>query len=265
MAELWEAWKGNTRARRLVSGLGGVGAAVFLLLKSDGEPLAAVLIHHGALGAQLLARAIWWANLVLGEFLALSSSSSEQEAGSLMVLGCGIAVIAVDRQGLAEATKRDGYNPVAFRGTLILAMIFALADTQSLLLFVLVSLKNQSGTADANFLTGCAIAMVVAFVGLYRLAWWGIVGNIAANVAVAVLALGGGLGLPPAIVAMLVTTAVLQLVVPIPMLVSILRRKPLPVRLAPSHRATITVVVVTALILLAAYAAWLHTGKLIRF
>ncbi len=275
MAKWLDAWRSNLRARRLVAGICGAAAGVALVVESDAEPVvflpasllcgAAVLIHLRPLGAQLLARAIWWANLVLGEFLALTSSSSERTAGSWMVLGCGAAIIAVDRRGLVAATKRQGYNPVGFRGTLILAMILALADTQSLLLFVLVSLKNGGSGIEPELLTGCAVAMIVAFVGLYRLAWWGIVGNIIANVAVAGLALSGALLLPNGIVAMLVTTAVLQLLVPIPMIVTLIGRRPFPLRLAPSHQATLTTVLVALLMALAVLAAWFYEGKLLQF
>src|SRR5690606_1248901 len=127
--------------------------------------------------------------------------------------------LAMGRAGLDEEVPAGRFHPVAFRGSLILALVMALADTQSLLLFGILSLSTDASV----LMLVCAAVMTIAVLGLYRLAVWGLALNLVANLVIAGLGLHGALALPEAIVGALVTTAVLQLLLPVPLLGALVR------------------------------------------
>ena len=225
---------------------------------------AGILIHVRSFGAQLLARAAWWANLVLAVFLAASGSRNERVVGAALAFGCGLALLAAGRKGLAEASDRQGYAPVRFKATLLLAMILALADTQSLLLFGILKLsKWQSHQPSAMLLLSSALAMIIAFVGLYRLRTWGLVTNVLANLAIAAAAWTGSLHLPGPVTTMLITTALLQLIVPIPMVLEMLRKRPLPIQLSAKLRHRLAVAITVTMMLFSLCAGLLSSGRLL--
>lgn len=202
---------------------------------------AALVVFVPSLGAQLLARSAWWANLVLGVLLAAVGSHVERIQGTVLLVGCAGALVLLSDRGLVEAQKRSGFNPAAYTTTLMLAMVLALADTLSLLLFGLLAL-SKSGD-NPVLLLSCAAAMIVGFVGLYNMKPWGLVSNLVLNVAIAALALTGSLGVDDEIVALFTITAALQLLVPMPMLVSVLTRRPLWKVPAAFKRMALNVVV----------------------
>jgi len=265
------------RWRALAAGVAGLGATTVLAatVLTHGSPTvavylplvalvsAAVLAHVRRLGAQLLARAVWWANLVFGAFLCATSSGTEREIGVCLALGCGAALIIIGNTGLAEASARDDYSPVAFQTTLTLAMLLSLADTQTLVLFGLLMFKGSDKLPTIITLFVCAGVMIVAFVGLYLIRTWGVIATVVANVLIAALALSGVLDLRDSLVALLVTTAVVQLIVPMPMFVAMARKKPLPWR--PSQRTTrlAATTAVALLMAVSAYAEWIHDGRLL--
>ncbi|MCA9709974.1 MAG: hypothetical protein KDK70_29315, partial [Myxococcales bacterium] len=85
---------------------------------------------------------------------------------------------------------------------------------------------------SALVLLACAALMIVALVGLYRLRVWGLVLNIAANLLIAGLAIADVLDVPGVVQAALCTTAVVQLVLPVPLLIAMARGR------APEPRTT---------------------------
>ncbi len=235
-----------------------------LLLPTLALAGAGILIHVRSFGAQLLARAVWWANLVLAVFLAGSGGRSEREVGAALALGCGIGLLAAGHKGLAEASERQGYAPVRFKATLLLAMILALADTQTLLLFGILKLhKWHSHLSSTMLLLSSALAMIVAFVGLYRLRTWGLVTNVAANLAIAAAAWMGALHMPNPVCTMLIATAGLQLIVPIPMVLMMVRKQPLPFQPSAQLRSRIAVAMIVTLLLFSLYAGLLHSGRIL--
>jgi hypothetical protein len=113
-----------------------LGAAVLMRSWSGSVPaalwiptaflvLSAVLLHHGVVGSQLIARAAWWATLVLGTLLAVAGRG-DSELGGLLAMTTGTALLAMGRLGLDEGEGSD-FRPVAFRTTLTLGMIMAVA------------------------------------------------------------------------------------------------------------------------------------------
>lgn len=140
----------------------------------------------------------------------------------------------------------------------------ALADTQSPLLFGLMAIEAFVGKyASAWLLLSCAAAMIVAFVGLYRLKVWGLIPNVVANVVIAVLAMGHVLGIPPLLRILFVSTAVLQLIVPIPTLFTVHTQLPFPLRLGPHKRRIASLEVVSVLMMLS-LSCFLSGARLLR-
>jgi hypothetical protein len=190
--------------------------------------LSALSVHSNRLGAQLFSRAVWWSNLGLGTALAVVGAYRESESGALMSLACGLALLVIGRRGLAEASEAGGFAPAAFRGSLLLLMVLALADAQTFLLFGVVGL-NKSGYVAAwgPGLLVVGVSYAIAFVGLYRLALWGALVSVATS-AVAFVAL---VALPIAttnIREFLTVVTGAQCLAAAPLLIGLVRRKPLP-------------------------------------
>lgn len=229
----WSSWR-----RVIVAALCLVGALAYATETLDAPVLwlpagllmvSAALVGHRVLSAQLMVRAVLWCHLLLGFLMSIDGGSGERPVGCVVALATGTALVLLGRRGLEHSSPR--FSPTAFRGSLILALVMALADAQSLALFGLQRLTR--GTESALPLLACTTLMIVALVGLYRLRLWGVVLNIVGNLLVAGLAIGGGLDLPDVLVGALCTTAVIQLLLPIPMLVAMARgRAPEP---GPSH------------------------------
>jgi hypothetical protein len=182
--------------------------------------LAAGLSFREHLPSQVLVRAALWSNLILGALITVSSHSSEAATAYAMLMASATGLMSIGRFGLEQRSER--FAPVAFRASLILTLVMALADTQSLALFGSIHLEETHFDKAAPLLA-CAGVMTVALVGLYRLAVWGLVLNLLTNLAVAGLALSGSLDLPNPIVVALCTTAIVQLLLPAPLLLAMVR------------------------------------------
>jgi hypothetical protein len=198
----------------------GDEAAVFLHLPTAALVAAAYLCHAPAPGAQMLARGVMWAMLVLGAMIA---QLGEGAAATAVAVGCGVSLLVLGGRGLDGESAR--FRPVAYRGTLTAALTLAMADTFSLGFWALAA-QEASVSAAAAALAGCALLMGIGIVGLYRLKTWGLGVNIGANLLIAGLAGSGAIDTPPFLTCLLVGTATLQLLVPIPLLYGILRKRP---------------------------------------
>jgi hypothetical protein len=184
--------------------------------------LGAVAIHFNSLGAQLFGRALFWSNFVLGAVLCLIGSGSEHKSSLGLLFGCGLALVLAERRALAEAADARGFRPSAFAGTIELLMVLALADAQTCLLLGVVG-----KTAFSWFFYVSTLALVVGFVGLYRLALWGVVITMTTATALSAGMLLGVLQMHEASVPFgLVFGA--QVVAPLPMVYSLATKRPLP-------------------------------------
>ena len=175
------------------------------------------LYLHERLGSQLLARAFWWQTLLFGSLLFVSGSGHDFTVSVFLVLGTLTALIGAGRQGLIEAEEGSPFQPVAFRRSLLLALILALADTVALFLYAGVALQREFISSPWPLLAaGCA--MLVGLHGMYRLKLWGVALNLLTNLVVAGLILTEVLDIRAPLNVGLVATAVAQLLLPIPML-----------------------------------------------
>jgi hypothetical protein len=111
--------------------------------------LSALLLHHGHVGSQLVVRSVWWANLVLGTLLALAGNGTELKVGVLLAMSTGAALLTVGRLGLDESVG-TAFRPVAFRTTLTLGMVMAVADAQALGLFAALKLEPGGWKESAD-------------------------------------------------------------------------------------------------------------------
>jgi hypothetical protein len=211
--------------------------------------VAAGLVHEARLGPQLVARAAWWSSLVVGELLTIIGGPSEKNWGFVLLLLCGAALLFAGGRGLAEAEERETRAPAAFRSSLLLLMVLAIADAQTFLLMGMLGFSHDC-PMDGWALSIAGLVLCVGFVGLYRLAVWGAVVNAVACVAVLVLDIGGALrwdGDQGAVAVL----AGLQVVSAAPMLLALAIGRPLP-RLQRRQQGAAFVVLLGALVLVGA-------------
>lgn len=228
--------------RKLAAGVCSLAAAVGLLSLGHGDAwklavaiaalcVAALVVHLPRLGPQVVARAAWWANLGLGTAFCVFGGSSERQGGLLVSLTCGAALLVIGRKGLAEASERAGYAPAAFRSSLLLLMALALADAQTFGLFAIISYSDryQDRLRLSFYLLGAVAAVfTLGFVGLYRLRLWGAVLNLITAVVFALVVLSGVADFDHQVAQLLMVLCAGQVVAATPMMVGLIRGKPLP-------------------------------------
>lgn len=227
--------------RRLRSALAGVAALTasgMFWMKLGPEPkwiawipvlgpvVGAVLVQLPALGAQLVARGLWWSNFVLGLILVVVGSRSESGIGLALVLGCGAALALADRRALTAAAERADFRPVAYAGTIQLLMVLALADAPTLLLFSQIAARRHDG--GGMLLMAAGLSLLVGFIGLYRMALWGVLVTAGTALALGVAIATGLARVDHDLVAPMVAICAVQVAVAAPMLGSIATRRPLP-------------------------------------
>jgi hypothetical protein len=184
---------------------------------------AAVLCHHRHVGSQLLARAAFWSNLILGILAMVLGSYGEWRIGLGLVLSTGAALLVLGRGGLDGDARSGSFRPLAFRTTLLALMVMALADAQSLLLFGTLELEGWRDDGRSVLIFGLAGLLVLGLVGLYRLRAWGLVVGAAGCLALAAACVGDSLGLPHALNVAFVATSLAQLVIVAPLAAAVWR------------------------------------------
>lgn len=182
-------------------------------------PFVAALASWGRrTSLQLLARAIWWAYLLCGCLASLLSRGRESGRTLLFIVATSAAsLLLLGRRGMEEG--QGPFAPVAFRGTFIASLVLGLADAGTLL-FMGAAMTGDRGRLVPFLL---AFAILLGVVGLYRLRVWGLLVSLGANVAVIVCALTVLSRLPPNLRKLFIGSAVLQLLLPVPLIVSLVR------------------------------------------
>ncbi|HEY1818252.1 MAG TPA: hypothetical protein VGG74_38185 [Kofleriaceae bacterium] len=219
--------------------------------------VAGALIWIDRLTAQLLARGAWWSMLLFSALMAMTADS-EASIGVLAACCAGGALVAAGSTGLAS---RGRFAPVAFRGTLLVSLVLAIADTGALTWY-----GAGRATFEHYYWTACLVVpMAIGVIGLVRLRTWGLIVNALANVAIVVLVGTRTVVLPSPLRELFMGSATIQLLVPLPMLIAMVRgRAPNP----ESWRRAKTiapVVIVVAIVAFSAFAAFACHGRLLRF
>ena len=199
----------------------GFGVSVPMLIAIAGVWSA----HHSSIIGQLSARAIYWGlSLVVvwsQSVLLTTTNGLENETGTLPIssaitmvasLTCVGVLGALDDHGL-RSPLRAGFEPTAFRGFLLLSLVMGMADAM-LLGFVGLSSLIFSGTLVPAALW-LALWLGVSAWGLLRLRVWGLVAMAAGNLLELVAAGTGGLESLGDLLFFLITTAVVQLLLPL--------------------------------------------------
>lgn len=207
------------------------------------------------LTAQLLARGAWWSMLVLGTLVAMTGRS-DSSTGVLMALLSAGALLVAGNIGLGS---RGRFAPVAFRGTLLVSLVLAIADTGAMAWYCsgLAAFEHQ------RWPLAIVVPMVTGIVGLVRLRTWGLIVNVLTNIAMVALVATHTLPLPSPLRELFIGSAAVQLVIPLPMFASILGgRKPSPEAWRRT-RAIAPIAIILAIAALAAYGAFVAHGDLI--
>ncbi|MBK6919470.1 MAG: hypothetical protein IPH07_18905 [Deltaproteobacteria bacterium] len=205
---------------RTVAALSHVDVLAVVALPATAVFVSLVLLGARTAGAQMLLRALLWSTAVLGALVNITDPHVVPITALAANLACCGALLALRDHGLEPERYRGSFAPIAHHGVLTLMMILAVADAQTLVSW-------SSGMRWRDVAPGlCGLAMIAGIVGLYRLQLWGLLCNLVLSVAVAGLALTRVLDLPPVVVAMLCTTASLQVVLAAVVLRSIRRGAP---------------------------------------
>jgi hypothetical protein len=218
--------------------------------------IAGALIWSRHIGAQLLARGAWWSMLLCSCLIAITTNRHD----SFEALAAGCTALALLAAGGVGLDNRKAFAPVAFRGTLLIALVLAMADAGAFAWF---------GIGSAMFDQSWSVLIVVPFmlagvIGLLRLRTWGLFVSLATNLAIAILAATGVLNLPSPLRQLFIGSAILQMIIPLPMLVAIIRKQPPRPMAWPRARTLAPVVIVCAVVGLALYATYVHDGALIH-
>jgi hypothetical protein len=192
-------------------------------------PIASMLmcmrwIRVRELGKQMLVRALVWSTLVIGVLLSTFGFHPFATCGIPISLGAGAALLLLDGKGLGVSSAQ--FRPTAFRNHLLIALVLATADAQTLLFSAAV----QLGSGYDPLLTlrdtlpslACGGLMAAAVVGIYKLRTWALLLNLVANVGIAYLAMSGVIGLSLPVASALAATATVQLLLPVPILAAAL-------------------------------------------
>ncbi len=224
---------------------------------------SALLLHHGKAGSQLIARSIWWANLVLGTLIALASGGSDQRVGVGLAVVTGIALLAMGRLGLDEDAA-SAFRPIAFRTTLTLGMIMAVADAQALALFGALKLQPSGWKEEAadrggqiGMLLLSVLLLALAISGLYRLRLWGLLLATLTAAGIAALAATDVYGVPEPLRVGLILTSGVQILLPVPVMVAVVRGRAAEPSKAVARLARMAPAALVVLMMGASTFAWL--------
>lgn len=220
-----------------------------------GPLLAAVGIWPRAIGLQLVSRAFWWAQLLFAVLFSVFTRGEPDGRIVALALGSAGALLLAGRLGLAD----DGsgrFRPVAFRGTLMLALVLAISDVGTFFWVGTMQILRDGNVRVILFVP----LMIAGVIGLLRLRTWGLIVSVACNVLVAVLAWTPFFAMPEGFSYIVVVTAIAQLLIPLPIWIAIIRRRaPPPDRWQKAKAiASTSVILLFAALAIAAKLGFFH-------
>lgn len=210
--------------------------------------LGGALAALGRPWAALAGRGLLWTSLAFATlFTSFGDASWTLTAAALALCG---ALAALGRHGLDDPGA--AFQPSHHRGPLTLALVLGFADVATLTWWTAIAASDGSAPALRCAVGFGAIAALIAasLVGLYRLRTWGFLLNLTVNLAVVGLMAVDAFRLSIGRL-VFVVPAVAQLALATPVLIAIVRRRPLawPAPLARLGAAipAITIAVMAAL------------------
>lgn len=188
--------------------------------------VAAALLALRPLWAALAGRGLVWTVLALTTLI--DSISRPMWTVTAAALAMCAALLALGHHALEGSTA--AFRPNHHRGLLTLAMVLGFADVATLSTWSIFAFASGDARALIFGLvfTAFAAAIAASLVGLYRLYAWGFLLNLAVNLAVTVLMMFDVFRFDIFRLVFLVP-AVAQILLALPVLLAILRRRPLTV------------------------------------
>ena len=188
------------------------------LFSSVSAFVCAVVVWWPQVGAQIYVRACCWSYLALGALGLMGAPEAFPVLFPAAAFGGGLSLLVLGGHGL-EAERYGGtFAPVAHRTAMTWALVLASSDAMTL---IAVSHADEWAHPLTN---ACAVGMVLATIGLFRLRAWALWLNLGLNLLVASLALTENLvGVFDPLSLGLAATAVAQLVLAAPVARSVLR------------------------------------------
>jgi hypothetical protein len=196
----------------------------------DGELYLGLAVIMLAAGALLVLRPLWaalagrgllWTTLVLTTLLASLDTPAWTTTATALAMCAALWVLgrpAYDRPTAA-------FQPSHHRGPLTLALVLGFADVATLGMWSIVAFSDGA-LPYALVFTAFAVAIAVSLVGLYRLYAWGFLLNLGLNLAV-VLAMVLDVFDLHVLRLVFIVPAVAQILIALPVLIAIIRRRPL--------------------------------------
>jgi hypothetical protein len=199
-------------------------ALAIMLLPAVASLILAPVNHAGA---QLATRGIWWFNLLFGTVAAVSSQGWQP---ALVACGAGLALLSAWDAGLRSGERtREPFEPVAFRRSLLVSITMAVAEVQLLAMGSTMLFLGNEPEAGAGAAASAAVLALGTY-GLFRLRFWGVLLHLTAMLGVATLvALAMKHAHALEVICVWVGTVSVQMLLPMPMLLTILRRRPVRV------------------------------------
>jgi hypothetical protein len=194
--------------------------------------IAAILLVAGALlalrplWAGLAGRGLVWTTLAMTTLI--DSLDRPTWTFTLAALAMCAALVAPGRDAADRSTA--AFRPNHHRGPLTLALVLGFADVATLSAWALLAFASgdRSALGFAAGFAGFAVAIAVSLVGLYRLYTWGFLLNLGVNLVLVILMLLDVFRIEFVRVVFIVP-AVAQILLALPVLVAIIRRRPLTV------------------------------------
>lgn len=192
--------------------------------------LAVIVLAAGALlalrpmWAALAGRGLLWTTLAMTTLIA----SVDRPLWTLTATALAIctALVALGRHALDRSAT--AFQPSHHRGPLTLALVLGFADVATLGGWSLLAFAEGGARAltFAAVFAAFAVAIAVSLIGLYRLYVWGFLLNLGVNLAVVIVMLFDAFHLDVARLVFIVP-ALAQILIALPVLVAIVRRRPL--------------------------------------
>jgi len=186
--------------------------------------VAGALLALGPLWTGLAGRGLLWTTLAM--VTLFDSVDRPLWTATATALALCAALLVLGRDALDRSTA--AFRPNHHRGPLTLALVLGFADVATLSAWAILAFASGDARAMAfaAAFTAIAVAIAVSLVGLYRLYAWGFLLNLAVNLAVVALMLLDVFRLD--IVGLVfIVPAVAQILLALPVLVAIIRRRPL--------------------------------------
>jgi hypothetical protein len=211
-------------------------------------PVAAVMFCAARLSqrrqfrANMLTRGIAASNLVMALITAFVEDNSSCLFAMVLAVASGRSLQLLGERGLDGSDDHSSdFEPVKFRGILILSLVMACADIVTLLWSFVggvaswvwaVYLLDGYGRDDLvsalpylGLTAAGAALMAINVWGLLRLRTWALFGSMLTNIGVAALVASLVLAVGNWVAITLVTTAAIQLLLPLPILAAALGRE----------------------------------------